>query len=44
MENFLLIMITTFALIYIYKSTFKNNACNCKNANCLSKKSKNNEL
>lgn len=38
MEEFFLILLTIFALYYLYKKTFKNSGCNCGSADCSSKK------
>ncbi len=43
MENIFLITITLFALYYIYKTTFKNNSCNCGSKKCPTKKNTTNE-
>ncbi|MGP2657864.1 FeoB-associated Cys-rich membrane protein [Malaciobacter sp. WC5094] len=40
METVFLIILTLFALYYIYKTTFKNSGCNCGSNDCPSKKGK----
>ncbi|RXK11696.1 FeoB-associated Cys-rich membrane protein [Halarcobacter mediterraneus] len=38
MEELFLVILTIFALYYLYKKTFKNSGCNCGSADCSSKK------
>lgn len=43
MENIFLIIITLFAIYYIYTKTFKNSGCNCGTKDCPTKSKDNNE-
>ena len=38
MEDTILILITIFSLLYLYKVIFKDSGCNCGNNNCKTKK------
>ncbi|MGB6328419.1 MAG: FeoB-associated Cys-rich membrane protein [Halarcobacter sp.] len=43
MEDILLIIVALFAVYYVYRTIFKNDACNCGSKKCPTSKNKKNE-